>query len=199
MEKKENLLKMSIEKYLSITPFMDETYRKKYFNRQYDKSIYALVACVFHQGLSLQQGHFTTLCRSIGKARTKYDTTFEYEWIYHEGNNTQVFKESLSVAKFREFFDSLIRNAKQPMHPYILVYRLEPMPTNNIEEVFSKRYDVFKEYLHYPETHPFPKSNTIENLLDSDDEYKFSQPYGKFVLKSKVYFFYKDNMIPNYI
>ena len=83
---------MSIEKYLSLTPFMEESYYNKYFKQKNDNAIYALVAVVFHQGLSLQQGHFTTLCRSIGKVPTKYNTTYDFEWIYHDGKSTQVFK-----------------------------------------------------------------------------------------------------------
>jgi hypothetical protein len=171
---------MSVEKYLSLTPFMEQHHYQKYFENNKDNSIYALVAVVFHQGLSLQQGRFTSLCRSISKVRTRMGSTFDYDWIYHDGKNTKVYNESFPVSGFAKFISDLISNAPLPMHPYILVYRLESMPTNDHEKTFSKRYDVVKQYLHDPKKHPFPKSRTIDNLLDSDDEYKYSQPNGMF-------------------
>ena len=78
---------------------MEQHHYQKYFENNKDNSIYALVAVVFHQGLSLQQGRFTSLCRSISKVRTRMGLTFDYDWIYHDGKNTKVYNESFPGVK----------------------------------------------------------------------------------------------------
>ena len=175
---------MKIEKYLSLSPFMEPNYLNKHFNKN---MIYTLVAVVFHQGLNLQAGHFTSLCRSIAKTPTRIMSKFDYDWIYHDGKNTTVYNDTLSLNGFVEFYNNLIKNAPHPMNPYILVYRMEPAITSDYELMFSKRFDVFREYLHDPIQHPFPHSRNIEKLLDSDDEYKYSQPAGMFFFKYFIY------------